>query len=126
MYYSVETPTYGTYSGFSNGGTPNPDEDGRSGEFDLVIFNNQLKRIALIEFKANNASLFGHKKDFVKLNNFEEGTEDILRFFIEIIKSSDKGTLLNLQYKIKGNESIFRCWSLKEGRDITEDIIKAL
>jgi hypothetical protein len=92
----------------------------------LVIFDDQLKRIALIEFKANNASLFDHKKDFVKLNNSEEGTEDILRFFIEIIKSFDKDTLLNLQYKIKGNESMYRCWSLKERRDITVDIINAL
>lgn len=126
VYYSVETPTNGTYSGFSNGGIPKPDDNGRSGEFDLAIFNNQLKRIALIEFKANNASLFDHKKDFVKLNDSEEGIEDIFRFFIEIIKSFDKKTLLNLQYKIKGNESMYRCWSLKEGRDITEDIINAL
>lgn len=124
VYYSVETPTNGTYSGFSNGGTPKPDDNGRSGEFDLVIFDDQLKRIGLIEFKANNASLFDHKKDFVKLNNSEEGTEDVLRFFIEIIKSSDDGTLLNLQYKIKGNESMFRCWCLKDERDITEDIKK--
>lgn len=56
VYYSVETPTFGAYKGFRRGETPRQDESGRSGEFDLVIFNNQLERIALIEFKANNAS----------------------------------------------------------------------
>ena len=43
VYYSVETPTQEAYEGFKNGGTPKQDEDGRSGEFDLVIFNNRLE-----------------------------------------------------------------------------------
>lgn len=127
VYYSVETPTKDGYKDFKykKGVQPRQDKDGRSGVFDLVIFNDKLQRIALIEFKANNASEHEHKKDFVKLNNLEEGDETVLRHFIEIIKSYDNDTLSNLQGKTKGNESIFRCWSLEEGKDITEDIIKA-
>ena len=124
VYYSVETPTYGAYSGFSNGETPKRDEKGRSGEFDLVIFDNRLKRIALIEFKANNASEHEHIKDFVKLNNPKEGDNNVYRYFIEIVKSYDNGTLSNLKEKTKSNEPMFKCWSLEEGKDITEDIEK--
>jgi hypothetical protein len=125
VYYSVETPTRDTYSGFSNGETPKQDEKGRSGEFDLVIFNNRLERIALIEFKANNASAHDHKKDFIKLNNPKEGGTDVLRYLIEIVNAYDNRTLTRLHTKITGNESIFRCWSLRDGRDISEEIRKA-
>ena len=125
VYYSVETPTYGAYSGFSNGETPKRDEKGRSGEFDLVIFDNRLKRIALIEFKANNASEHEHIKDFVKLNNPKEGDNNVHRYFIEIVKSYDNGTLSSLRSKTEGNNPMFRCWSLGEGKDITKDICKA-
>lgn len=120
VYYSVETPTQDTYSGFSKGEFPRQDNNGRSGEFDLVIFNNQLKRIALIEFKANNSTALEHLKDFVKLNNPNEG--NALKYFIEIVKSYHHGTLLNLRSKTKGCESMFRCWSLDKGMDITKDI----
>jgi len=125
VYYSVETPTQEAYEGFKNGGTPKQDEDGRSGEFDLVIFNNRLERIALIEFKANNASYQEHKKDFVKLNNENEGNDNVLRYFIEIVKSVNNGTLSSLRGKTEGYEPIFRCWSLGEGKDITIDICSA-
>ena len=36
LFYSIETPTEKSYSGFSSG-EPKQDDDGRSGEFDLVI-----------------------------------------------------------------------------------------
>lgn len=123
VYYSVETPTRDTFSGFSNGETPKQDEKGRSGIFDLVIFNNQLMRIALIEFKANNASDNEHMKDFVKLSNPKEG--DALRYFIEIVKSYDNGTLSSLRSKTEGYEFMFRCWSLEEGKEITKEICNA-
>ena len=123
VYYSVETPTRDTYSGLSNGETPKQDEKGRSGEFDLVIFNNRLERIALIEFKANNASDNEHMKDFVKLNNPIEG--DALRYFIEVIKSYDNGTLSNLHNKTEGYERMFRCWSLGEGKELTTEVCDA-
>lgn len=125
VYYSVETPTYDAYSGFSNGEPPKRDEKGRSGEFDLVIFDNRLKRIALIEFKANNASEHEHMKDFVKLNNPKEGDNNVHRYFIEIVKSYDNGTLSSLRSKTEGNNPMFRCWSLDEGKDITKDIYVA-
>lgn len=86
VYYSVETPTLDTYN-FKE--EPKQDPDGQSANVDLVIFNNQFRRIALIEFKANNPKVHDYKKDFVKLNNKEEG-EFVERFFIEIIKNDDK------------------------------------
>jgi hypothetical protein len=124
VFYAVETPTKDSYSGFSKGRDPRQDENGRSGEFDLVIFNNHMNRIALIEFKANNASSHDHKKDFVKLNNPKEGGKEVLRYLIEIVNAFDNRTLSRLHSKITGNESVFRCWSLKDGREITQDIIK--
>ncbi len=125
VYYSVETPTKDRYSGFKNvkNAQPKQDPQGRSGEFDLVIFNNRLERIALIEFKANNASDHEHLKDFVKLNNPNEGKN--LRYFIEIVNSYDDGTLSSLNSKTKDYEFMFRCWSLDKGKDITKDIYKA-
>lgn len=123
VFYSIETPTRSAYKGFCRGETPRQDESGRSGQFDLVIFNNRLERIALIEFKANNASDHEHLKDYVKLNNPKEG--DALRYFIEIVKSFDNGTLSSLCNKTEGNKLMFRCWSLEKGKDISEDISKA-
>jgi len=127
VYYSVETPTKDRYSGFKNekDAKPKRDEKGRSGEFDLVIFDNNLKRIALIEFKANNASQHDHKKDFVKLNNEKEGNNNVLRYMIEIVKSYDKNTLKSLYGKTTGNKSEFKCWSLKNGQDLSDMIHKA-
>lgn len=61
-------------------------------------------------------------KDFVKLNNVKEGDNSVLRYFIEIIKSFDNETLMNLRGKTKGNEPMFRCWSLEKGKEITEEI----
>lgn len=127
VYYSVETPTCDTYSGFKKGEEPlKQDDKGRSGEFDLVIFNEKLQRIALIEFKANNASEHDHEKDFVKLNNRKEGNDKVLRYFIEMVKSFDNGTLSSLHGKIERNEPMFRCWSLEEkGKDITKEVCSA-
>lgn len=86
FYYSIETPTKDTYSGFTD--KPIIDhEKGRSAEFDLVIYNQDLERVCLIEFKANNAKKTDHEKDFLKLNNKAEGGGNVLRYFIEVIKS---------------------------------------
>ena len=114
VYYSVETPTLDTYN-FKE--EPKHDPDGQSANVDLIIFNKQFQRIAMIEFKANNPKVRDYKKDFVKLNNKKEG-EFVERFFIEIIKNDDKRTLNNIRGKILGNEAIFRCWSLEKGREI--------
>ncbi len=115
VYYSVETPTQDTYN-FQK--EPRQDPCGQSAMFDLVIFDNQFHRIALIEFKANNPCEHDYKKDFVKLVNSEEGN-DLDKFLIEIVVNADSGTIESLRAKIKGNESIFKCWSLGKGMEIS-------
>ncbi len=126
LFYSIETPTIDKYSGFTKkeGCNPKPNSDGgRSAEFDLVIFDENLKRKCLIEFKANNADEHEHLKDFVKLNNSEEGGDDVLRYFIEVIKSytegdSTKRTVGSLKKKLEiNNGAIFYCYALEGKSD---------
>ena len=119
LFYSVETPTKGRYSCFAKG-DPQESIDGRSAEFDLVIYNNELERVCFIEFKANNADEHDHKKDFVKLDSETEGNEDVLRYFIELIRSYSEGnersTIDSLQRKLKCSEKkrfVFRCYALE-------------
>lgn len=143
-FYSVETPTIDTYSDFSSEPTINrKNGEGRSAEFDLVIYDEYLKRICLIEFKANNAKKTDHEKDFLKLNNETEGCYDnVARYFIEIIKTytdvNDKGTdtvsslfgkfnIEQLQQRIKekmnisiSNKTRIRCYAL-EGKNSKKD-----
>lgn len=104
LFYSIETPTKRKYINFSNDKKPQDDKDGRSAEFDLVIFDENGERKCLIEFKANNADEHDHWKDFVKLNNENEGGEEVLRFFIEVIKSYTEDTIVSLKDKLKHNE----------------------
>ena len=97
LFYSVETPTSaGTYSGFSKGSPRSDDPEGRSAEFDLVI----------------------HDKS--------EGNENVLRYFIEIVKSSDSGTIRSLRKKVASRGiSKFFCYDLSQGgEDITSKILK--
>jgi len=130
LFYSVETPTRDKYSGSSNndkGKDPQTNPNGRSGEFDLVIFNEKMERVCLIEFKANNSRYTQHKKDFIKLNNKEEGDASVLRFFIEIVKNYDDDTIKNLKEKLENNQEIkaeFRCYSLENGEEITQSILE--
>lgn len=103
LYYSVETPTRDKYSGFSEK-TPQRDDNGRSGEFDLVIFEleeGEMKRRCLIEFKANNADQKSHDKDFCKLNNENECKKKdvLLRYFIELIDGCNNRTIDSLKNK---------------------------
>ena len=131
LYYSIETPTSNRYVGFSAKSKMNPqrnDAKGRSGEFDLVIFNREndkLKRACLIEFKAKNAGEIDHWKDMLKLK--EEG-EETLCYFIEVLKSYDEGTKASLcndkvgaffqieEYKKYANNGVaisVRCYALE-------------
>ena len=116
VYYSIETPTIKRYK-FKGEVYPKVygenEEGGQSAQFDLVIHNNKYQRIALIEFKANNTLAMHHEKDFVKLN--EEGLNDILTYFLEIVKSSDPKTVENLTNKKKSFKGEFRCWSCSKG-----------
>ena len=123
LFYSIETPTRDTYSGFANKKEePKPDHNGRSAEFDLVIYDEHLNRIALVEFKALNADEHDHWKDFVKLNNPNEGGEDVLRYFIEVIKSytenGENSTVESLKGKLKRRnqgdlKASFFCYALE-------------
>lgn len=127
LYYSVETPTREKYN-FSDKNNPKPDIDGRSGEFDLVVFeleDGRMKRRCLIEFKANNADQNSHDKDFCKLNNKNEYKEDVLlRYFIELIYGYDNGTLNSLNKKTNENKkrTHFLCYSLEKAEEISSKI----
>ncbi len=137
VFYSVETPTKDRYvfTKKGNNNVPRIAEkdkegnplEGQSASFDLVIHNANYKRIALIEFKANNASENDHKKDFCKLNNeIERKEQDVVAetFFIEILTGSDKQTYSSIAEKIKSFKGVFRCYSLGEKGEITDEIIK--
>ena len=114
LFYSVETPTFDKYSGYAKG-KPKCDEMGRSAEFDLVIYDENYKRVCLIEFKANTPPKSEYDKDYKKLNNPKEGDENCLRFFVEILKNYDKGTMHSIKEKNKGKEgTIFMCYSLEK------------
>lgn len=119
VYYSVETPTVKRYR-FSKGDIPVEDETGRSGNFDLVIHDSSLNRIALIEFKANNPEAKDYAKDFVKLENPNE--ESCLRYFIQIVKSANNGTVSSIKQKIAPKITIYHCYALT-GEEITESVL---
>ncbi len=122
-YYSVETPTEYKYT-FTDKNNPHKDEDGQSAMFDLCIHNEKLERIALIEFKALNPDKFCYKKDFCKLEVEKEGKTELETFFIMMVKNADKGTLKSINAKIqnKDKETVFRCYDLEAGEDITSKI----
>lgn len=128
LFYSVETPTKDTYSDFSTNPTQNP--DGRSGKFDMVIYNENLHRVCLIEFKANNADEVDHKKDFLKLDIDEKDNKKVLRYFIEIVKSYSDDTINSLKdskFKYRGKLTQVRCYALegkssRKAKNIGEDI----
>ncbi len=120
LFYSVETPTRLKYKGFSS--DPQQNDNGRSGEFDMVIFNEKQERVCLIEFKANNADATDHEKDLLKLDKEGDG---ILTYFIEVLKSYTTGdeetkTIGSLKRKIKLNnkegKTLIRCYALEGNR----------
>lgn len=119
LFYSIETPTQDKYCFSGN--------NNRSGQFDLVIYNEKLERVCLIEFKAgDNKEEKGYSKDFKKLNNAKEGSENkVLRYFVNILKSYNNRTKPNLEERLKNNNNIkaeFRCYVLDKdghGEDIS-------
>lgn len=129
LFYAVEVPTKGIYCNFADKKNEpriaKSNEQGRSAEFDLVIYDENLNRKCLIEFKAKNADKHAHSKDLVKLNNKEEGDTDVLRYLIEIVKTAEKKSYKKIHAKIKGSEQIFKCFSLNDNEDITEKICEA-
>lgn len=120
LYYSVETPTENAYVFSKDKGGPKVDKkNGVSARTDLVIHkidNDKFRRVALIEFKALNPVETNYQKDFCKLEN----EKCDLKYFIQIIKNSDTGTIDNIKKKIANKKSdiIFRCYCLDRGVEI--------
>ena len=121
-FFSVETPTEYKYI-FSDKGKkikPRQDVNGQSAMVDLAIHDENLKRIALIEFKALNPDQDCFTKDFVKLA--EEPV--VLSFFVMYVKSYKNRTINSLKSKIgaKDAKTIFVCYDLETGKQIENQI----
>ena len=102
--YSVETPTNGKYR-FKNTDNPHIDNNGKSGNMDLVIHDKGGERLCLIEFKANNPEPKEIEKDLVKLTNCEECDREtgkpIPRYFIGLVKTTQpERTKKNIKEKL--------------------------
>lgn len=117
LYYSVETPTRWRYKGFASG-NPEPAKDEkekntRSGEFDMTIFDQMGNRVCLIEFKAHNVKDTNFEKDFVKLNNSNEG-EDVGAYFVLLLEGCDDGTIKSVKEKISEykDRTHIKCFAL--------------
>lgn len=124
--FSVETPTVYNYI-FTKTDRSHPkplkcskdNSEGRRANIDVVILENK-KRVAIIEFKANNPGLFEHGKDFIKLAEEPVESTKLLRYFVEVYTSTDKRTLKNIEKKIgpdnkyhtKDKNTIFLGYSL--------------
>lgn len=125
-YYAVEVPTKIKYD-FSDKKNPKVAEEGKgkSASFDLAIYakgDNNFNLIALLEFKAGNPKKFDYHKDLVKLENEKEGDNEVLRFFIEIVKNAGERTPKNIESKLKDKhqQTNFICYSLTEGEKVLE------
>ena len=126
LFYSVETPTEYKYT-FTDKNNPHKDENGQSAMVDLCIHDEKLERIALIEFKALNPDEFCYEKDFCKLNEEKGANPELETFFIMMVKKSDTSTYGNIRKKIenKGEHTVFRCYDLEAGKEITSMIEKS-
>lgn len=119
LLYSIETPSLDKYN-FKN--NPQTSDNGQSAMFDLVIFDRSFTRRVLIEFKANNADEKSHLKDILKLNNPQEGSESVLRCFIEVVENSNNRTIESLISKFdKADSVIVKVYSLKKEAYIYEN-----
>ena len=125
-YYAVEVPTKIKYD-FSDKKNPKVAEEGKgkSASFDLAIYakgDNNFNLIALLEFKAGNPKKFDYHKDLVKLENEKEGDNEVLRFFIEIVKNADERTPKNIESKLKDKrqQTNFICYSLTDRKKVIE------
>ncbi len=130
-FYSVETPTVESYR-FTGGkdGRPREDKTGRSARIDLTIYDENLNRIGLIEFKARNPKKFDFAKDFLKLQEEGEKAPKTPTFFIMMVKNANEGTIKSLRNKVynkdlvpKGQSTEFYCYCLESKECITSKII---
>lgn len=91
LFYSIETPSEESYD---FGATPKKHcsaNEGKSAQFDMVIYNESKERVCLIEFKNNSNNAGKHEKDFLKLSVEGKGR---LCYFISLAESSNGGTLI--------------------------------
>ena len=90
-FYGIEVPTKDRYRFNDENGKINPtiNENGRSGSFDMVIYDDRLRRVGLIEFKASYPDAGYFAKDFLKLANPVEDIHviGIKSYFIHIVKN---------------------------------------
>ena len=144
LFYSIETPTRKFYC-FD--GLPRVvDEEehnknkgqkgaGRSANIDLVIYqkkDDNISRVALIEFKAHNPAENDYRKDICKLINEEVGS-DCLKYFIQIINNGSnlndfrdlelkghmRNTLRSIQEKMKNPDELRHKPNLEDNYQIT-------
>ena len=94
LHYSIETPTEDGYKFVEK--NPTACEEGRSAMFDLAIWRDE-KKVALIEFKSATAEEFAYLKDLCKLGNKKEGSNDVLRYFINIFEGANSGTVKRIK-----------------------------
>lgn len=54
--------------------------------------------------------------------NEKKGDNEVLRFFIEIVKKADEGTLKNIESKLKDKrqQTNFICYSLTDEKNVIE------
>lgn len=128
LYYSVETPTEKKYIFSKDKGGPKVDDKGVSARTDLTIYEKEgdkFTRKASIEFKALNPVIENYEKDFCKLKEEKPS----LKYFIQIIKNRDKGTIDSIADKIKNknknNNIVYKCYCLEKETEITTEITKA-
>ena len=55
-------------------------------------------------------------------DNEKKGNNEVLRFFIEIVKKADEGTPKNIESKLKDKrqQTCFICYALKESEKVLE------
>lgn len=120
--YAVEVPTKDRYLFIEKGKLVKSASTGRSAMFDMVIYSGDKRCICLIEFKSGNPEQFYYDKDYCKLMNQNEGGNDILRYFLQLLKNHDERTIENIKKKtniaINGNATsdiqvISKAFSLK-------------
>lgn len=127
-FYAVEVPTKGKYYFSDKENEPKAvgeADKGQSASFDLAIYtkgDDDFNLIALLEFKAGNPKEFSYHKDLVKLENENEGGNEVLRFFIEIVENANSGTKRNIESKLKDKrqQTNFICYELKDGEKVIE------
>ena len=127
-FYAVEVPTKGKYYFSDKENEPKAvgeADKGQSASFDLAIYtkgDDDFNLIALLEFKAGNPKEFSYHKDLVKLENENEGGNEVLRFFIEIVENANSGTKQNIESKLKDKrqQTNFICYELKDGEKVIE------